>query len=159
MDILNISWENLKIISVIHVFASIFLCIFYIIPFVNKHAYKYIVIKRVNSIIGWVLGFILLIIIKHKYLFFGAAVIKHTEYVFKTRMHCPHCTNPMNVRSSRQQHPLLKIVYFQCQNVECSFSCQANLQIMNQISPPALANPDINIPSVKIIRPQKVKHG
>ena len=45
MDILNISWENLKIISVIHAFASIFLCIFYIIPFVNKHAYKYIVIK------------------------------------------------------------------------------------------------------------------
>mgnify|MGYP003599229184 FL=1 len=71
MDILNISWENLKIISVIHVFASIFLCIFYIIPFVNKHAYKYIVIKRVNSIIGWVLGFILLLIVLSGfYLFF-----------------------------------------------------------------------------------------
>lgn len=71
MDILNISWDKLKIISVIHVFASIFLCIFYIIPFVNKHAYKYIVIKRVNSIIGWVLGFILLLIVLSGfYLFF-----------------------------------------------------------------------------------------
>ena len=27
MDILNISWETLKIISIIHIFASIFFCI------------------------------------------------------------------------------------------------------------------------------------
>ena len=67
MDILNISWETLKVISVIHVFASIFLCIFYIIPFVNKHAYKYIVIKRVNSTAGWILGFILLFIVLYRF--------------------------------------------------------------------------------------------
>ena len=72
MDILNISWENLKIISVIHVFASIFLCVFYIIPFVNKHAYKYIVIKKVNSVSGWALGFVLLLIVlSGVYLFFA----------------------------------------------------------------------------------------
>ena len=71
MDILNISWDSLKIISTIHVFSSIFLCIFYIIPFVNRHAYKYIVIKKINSIIGWILGFILLVIIlSGVYLFF-----------------------------------------------------------------------------------------
>ena len=71
MDILNISWETLKVISIIHIFASIFLCIFYIIPFVNKHAYKYIVIKKVNSIAGWILGFILLfIVLSGFYLFF-----------------------------------------------------------------------------------------
>jgi nitrate/TMAO reductase-like tetraheme cytochrome c subunit len=71
MDILNISWENLKIISIVHVFISIFLCLFYIIPFVNKHAYKYIVIKKMNSKVGWVLGFILLLIISSGfYLFF-----------------------------------------------------------------------------------------
>lgn len=71
MDILNISWETLKIISIIHIFASIFLCIFYIIPFVNRHAYKYIVIKKVNSIIGWVLGFVLFfIVLSGFYLFF-----------------------------------------------------------------------------------------
>lgn len=71
MDILNISWENLKIISIVHIFISIFLSIFYIIPFVNKHAYKYIVIKKMNSKVGWVLGFILLLIISSGfYLFF-----------------------------------------------------------------------------------------
>ena len=71
MDILNIPWENLKIISVVHIFTSIFLCIFYIIPFVNRHAYKYIVIKKVNSTSGWILGFFLLmIVISGVYLFF-----------------------------------------------------------------------------------------
>lgn len=71
IDILNISWESLKIISIIHIFASIFLCIFYIIPFINKHTYKYIIIKKVNSPTGWILGFILfLIILSGFYLFF-----------------------------------------------------------------------------------------
>ncbi len=71
IDILNISWEYLRVISVIHAFASIILSIFYIIPFVNKHAYKYIVIKKVNSVIGWILGFILLLsILSGFYLFF-----------------------------------------------------------------------------------------
>jgi len=71
MDILNLPWEYLKAISVIHAFLSIVFSIFYIIPFVNKHAYKYIVVKRVNSLLGWVLGFVLLLIILSGfYLFF-----------------------------------------------------------------------------------------
>ena len=71
MDILNISWDKLKIISIVHIFTSIFLCIFYIIPFVNKHVYKYIVVKRMNSISGWILGFVLLMIVfSGIYLFF-----------------------------------------------------------------------------------------
>ena len=71
MDILNISWENLRVVSVVHIFTSIFLCIFYIIPFVNRHVYKYIVIKKVNSVSGWILGFVLLmIVISGIYLFF-----------------------------------------------------------------------------------------
>jgi hypothetical protein len=63
LDLLNIDWEYLSIISIIHAFASLVFSIFYIIPFVNKHAYKYIIIRRVNSLIGWILGFILLIVI------------------------------------------------------------------------------------------------
>ena len=71
IDILNISWKYLTTISIVHAFASIVLSIFYIIPFVNKHAYKYIVVKRVNSKIGWTLGFILLLcILSGFYLFF-----------------------------------------------------------------------------------------
>ncbi|MGB1227232.1 MAG: multiheme c-type cytochrome [Poseidonibacter sp.] len=71
MDIFNIPWKYLTKISLIHAFASIIFSIFYIIPFVNKHAYKYIVIKKVNSKIGWTLGFILLLsILSGFYLFF-----------------------------------------------------------------------------------------
>ncbi len=63
LDIFNIKWEYLTTISIIHTLVSVIFSIFYIIPFVNKHAYKYIVIRRVNSIVGWILGFILLIVI------------------------------------------------------------------------------------------------
>ncbi len=71
MDIINLQWKYLKIISVIHAFLSIVFSIFYIIPFVNRHAYKYIVIKRVNSLLGWTLGTILFfVILSGFYLFF-----------------------------------------------------------------------------------------
>jgi len=63
MNILNLQWEYLSTISIIHALVSVIFSLFYIIPFVNKHAYKYIVIKRVNSLVGWILGFILLIVI------------------------------------------------------------------------------------------------
>lgn len=71
IDILGIEWKYLTIISVLHAFASIMFAVFYIIPFVNRHAYKYIIIKKVNSINGWILGFILLLcILSGFYLFF-----------------------------------------------------------------------------------------
>jgi len=71
MDIFNIQWKYLTDISIIHAFTSILFSIFYIIPFVNKHAYKYIVIKKVNSKIGWILGFVLLLTtLSGFYLFF-----------------------------------------------------------------------------------------
>jgi len=61
-NVIDIQWENLTVISVIHAFVSVVISVFLIIPFVNKHAYKYIVIKKVNSMNGWFLGFILLLI-------------------------------------------------------------------------------------------------
>ena len=63
MDILNIKWQYLSTISIIHACVAVVFSVFYIIPFVNKHAYKYIVIRKVNSLVGWILGFILLIVI------------------------------------------------------------------------------------------------
>ena len=88
-------------------------------------------------------------------MFYGwqmAVVREYSNFV----MGCPHCEqNSLRVRSSKQPHPLLKIIYFQCKDVNCGFTCQANLEIKYQISPPALVNPDINIPSVKVIKPRK----
>lgn len=70
-SVLDIQWEYLTTISVIHAVISIIVTIFLLIPFVNSHAYKYIVIKKVNSLNGWILGFVLLLItISGFYLFF-----------------------------------------------------------------------------------------
>ena len=92
-------------------------------------------------------------------MFFGwrmAVVREYSNFV----MGCPHCEqNSLRVRSSKQPHPLLKIIYFQCKDINCGFTCQANLEIKHQISPPALANPNINIPSVKVIKPKRQSHG
>ncbi|MFT0694129.1 ogr/Delta-like zinc finger family protein [Acinetobacter bereziniae] len=74
-------------------------------------------------------------------------------------MICPHCeANTLMIRSSKQQHPLFKVIYFQCRDVLCGFTCQAHLEIKYQISPPALENPEISLPSVKIIKPKRNHH-
>lgn len=71
LDIFNIKWENYRDISVIHIFISIILTILFIIPFVNKHTYKYIVIEKVRDNNGWLAGILLLsITISGFYLFF-----------------------------------------------------------------------------------------
>ncbi len=71
MEYFDISWENLTVISIVHVFVSIIVALILLIPFANMHAYKYIVVKRVNSLNGWLLGFVLfLITVSGFYLFF-----------------------------------------------------------------------------------------
>jgi len=70
-DVIDMKWEYLTITSIIHAFTSILVSAFLIIPFVNKHAYYYIVVRRINSLNGWFLGFILLLItLSGFYLFF-----------------------------------------------------------------------------------------
>lgn len=74
----------------------------------------------------------------------------------RVKMNCPHCEGTLVIRSSKQQHPIFKVLYFQCRNVHCGFTCQAHLEIMYQISPPALLNPDIKLPSAKMIKPKRI---
>lgn len=71
MDIFNIQWQIHTKIVLVHVLCSLFIAIFFLIPFVNKHSYYYIVEKKVNSLNGWFLGFILLLnTLSGFYLFF-----------------------------------------------------------------------------------------
>jgi len=60
-SIFDIKWEYFATIQAIHIIGSVVVSIFLIIPFVNKHTYKYLVIKKINSKSGWLLGFILLL--------------------------------------------------------------------------------------------------
>jgi hypothetical protein len=70
-DFFRIEWGNFRDISVIHIFTSIVITTIFIIPFVNKHTHKYIVIQKVKDNNGWLLGFLLLLItISGFYLFF-----------------------------------------------------------------------------------------
>ena len=70
-DFFKLEWENFRDISLIHIFTSIVLTVVFIIPFVNKHTYKYIVLEKVKDNNGWLLGFLLIsTTISGFYLFF-----------------------------------------------------------------------------------------
>lgn len=66
---------------------------------------------------------------------------------------CPHCGSSLPVRSSQAESPVLKKIYLQCSNLECSFSAQAFLEIKFQLSPSGTPNPEINLP----ISPSKIQ--
>lgn len=59
---------------------------------------------------------------------------------------CPHCGSRLSIRSSKIQNPLLKTIYGQCQNLECGWTGQGNIEWVSQISPSAQPNPNISIP-------------
>lgn len=59
------------------------------------------------------------------------------------RNRCPHCASVMLIRTSKNIHPLLKILYLQCKNYQCGFSCAASVEIVHTISPSASPNPEI----------------
>lgn len=73
----------------------------------------------------------------------------------KSRFSCPHCgLSHLQIRSSKQQHPLLKLLYLQCTNVKCGFTCQAHFEIKTQLSPSGQPNPEVKIPSIKRLDPK-----
>jgi len=70
IDILHVEWDYFKYIQAIHIIGSILLTIFLLIPLVNIHVYRHLVVKKQNSINGIVLGVVLfLITISGFYLF------------------------------------------------------------------------------------------
>lgn len=70
----------------------------------------------------------------------------------KSNYQCPHCASSMFVRTSKIMHPLSRLLYFQCGNHECSFSCCANLEIIHQLSPSAIPNQSIQLKTLSEIK-------
>ena len=71
LDIIGLQWEYITIIRPIHIIGSIILCVQFIIPFVLKHSYYYLIDQKISSKDGLVFGFILLLeILSGAYLFF-----------------------------------------------------------------------------------------
>lgn len=57
---------------------------------------------------------------------------------------CPHCKAAnLQIRSSIQEHILLKTLFLQCRNVLCGFTGRGNIEITHEISPSAV--PDCNV--------------
>jgi hypothetical protein len=71
IDILNLQWEYLTTIRALHVFGSILISVVLIIPFANTHSYEVLFIKKRDNMDGFILGFILFVVILSGfYLFF-----------------------------------------------------------------------------------------
>jgi len=70
-SIFSLSWEYFKLVQAIHILSSAFIAIFFLIPYVNKHTYEYMIIKRTKSTSGVILGILLFFIVASGfYLFF-----------------------------------------------------------------------------------------
>lgn len=68
-SIIDMSWENFRVIQVAHIFSSIAI-LFLLVPFIYKHIRRYYFIKKVNSVNGWaLLALFVLLIMSGFYLF------------------------------------------------------------------------------------------
>lgn len=62
------------------------------------------------------------------------------------QLKCCHCRRPARVRTSVEQHALLKIMYVQCLNPACGATFRGQFEYTHAMNTPALANPDIRLP-------------
>ncbi len=63
LSIFNISWEYFRMIQAVHILSSAFVAIFLLVPYVNKHTYEYMIVKKAKSTSGVILGVLLFMII------------------------------------------------------------------------------------------------
>lgn len=69
---------------------------------------------------------------------------------------CPHCRiSNLRIRSSEQEHVLLKKLWLQCPYPFCGFTCGGNLEITHQISPSAMPNMNINLQTLDQINAER----
>jgi len=70
LSIFNLSWEYFRLVQATHVVSSALIATLLLLPYVNKHTYEYMVVKKAKSISGVILGLILFgIIVSGFYLF------------------------------------------------------------------------------------------
>lgn len=56
---------------------------------------------------------------------------------------CPHCGSTSLIRTSRALSPLVKEVYYRCNNFVCGHTFKVVAEAVETISPPSLPNPAI----------------
>lgn len=59
---------------------------------------------------------------------------------------CPHCNSVSLIRTSEQETPTTRNLYYICLNVDCGATWKAQLAIVHMLSPSAIPNPQVDIP-------------
>lgn len=65
------------------------------------------------------------------------------------KMTCPHCARRLKIRTSRPVTRQTSQLYYQCENVECAFTCMALLSIVHTLAPSQSPDPTVFIPPGK----------
>jgi hypothetical protein len=66
----------------------------------------------------------------------------------RNAMACPHCHSRMRTITSRQLSTLVREIYFDCLNVDCSHRCVAQLGIVRTLVPSLVPNAQVSLPIV-----------
>ena len=66
----------------------------------------------------------------------------------RNTMACPHCQSRMRTITSRQLSTLVREIYFDCMNVDCSHRCVAQLGIVRTLVPSLVPNAEVSLPIV-----------
>ena len=61
-------------------------------------------------------------------------------------MRCPHCRTPGDIRTSVEEAPTLRLVYFSCRNPSCGHTWRASLVYDFGLSPSAIPDPALELP-------------
>ncbi len=62
LEIINIDWGYFKYIQALHIVGSVIVTLFLLVPLVNMHVYKHLIVQKENSINGLLLGIVLFLI-------------------------------------------------------------------------------------------------
>lgn len=62
---------------------------------------------------------------------------------------CPHCRSRMRTITSRQLSTLVREIYFDCMNVDCSHRCVAQLGIVRTLVPSLTPDAHVSLPIVE----------
>lgn len=82
----------------------------------------------------------------------------------RNSMACPHCRSRMRTITSRQLSTLVREIYFDCMNVDCSHRCVAQLGIVRTLVRSLTPNAQVSLPIVErrandIIVPSAQRHA
>ncbi len=72
-------------------------------------------------------------------------------------MRCPHCKTPGDIRTSAEEAPTLRVLYFSCRNPACGHTWRGSLVYDFGLSPSAIPDPKLDLPMKPVTRDQALR--